>query len=558
MNFLTLHMRRFNAMKRAWWKESVVYQVYPRSFYDADGDGIGDLQGVIRKLDYLQTLGVDLIWLNPVYASPDMDNGYDISDFMAISPKFGTMRDMEQLIAEAHRRDIGIIMDLVMNHTSDQHPWFVQSRKSKDNPYRDYYIWRDAKDGREPNNWRAFFTKSAWTYDPQTEQYYLNTFSRFQPDLNWANPALRAELYRMIAWWLDKGINGFRLDAISFICKAPGLPDHPGSEPYILDLNNMMHGPEYHDYLRELNRAVLSKYDIVTVGECIDLTVESAIEVSAPEREELNMPFLFEHTDHALRNGKDLASLKETLTRWQTGLHGKAWVGLAFNNHDVPRVVSLFGDDVQHHAESAKLFGTLLLTLQGTPFIYQGEEIGMTNVAFPAIDDYRDIATMNLYHESVTERGEDPASVLARIHAISRDNARTPMQWDDSPNAGFTSGEPWIKVNPNYTTINVQHQLTDSHSIFAYYQTLIRLRKEHPVFVYGAYERLCADHPDLFCYVRILDDVRLLVILNLSTNTPMLPETLDIADRTPLLCNYSVTDLLDAAALRPYEVRIYL
>lgn len=557
------HMEKKQINKR-WWKESVAYQIYPRSFADSNGDGIGDLPGIIQKLDYLKSLGVDLLWLSPIYASPDVDNGYDISDYQMIHPKFGTLPDVECLIGEVHQRGMRIIMDLVINHTSDQHPWFVESRKSKANPYRDFYIWRDGKDGREPNNWRAHFTKSAWTFDEQTGQYYLNTFSPYQPDLNWQNPKLRAALHQMIEWWLEKGIDGFRLDAISFISKAPGFPSHPGSAPYIFDLKNMMHGPEYHAYLRELHQTVLSKYDVVTVGECIDLTVESAIEVSAPEREELNMPFLFEHTNDAINHGKNPQRLKEILSHWQMGLHERAWIGLAFDNHDLPRVVSMFGDDRQYREASAKLFGTLLLTLEGTPFIYQGEEIGMTNVAFETIDDYNDLATINRYHEMVDEKGANPGEVLAEIHAKSRDSARTPMQWSAGPQAGFTTGTPWIKVNPNYPAINVEQALADPDSIFHHFQEMIRLRKSIPALVYGAYALIETGTEAVFAYTRTMDNDRLLMILNLGLEPAVfeLPDGLFDSGTAPvdlLIANYPIypEDDFRRFSLRPYEARVY-
>ncbi len=549
-------------MNRVWWKESVAYQIYPRSFCDSNGDGIGDLRGIIPKLDYLKDLGVNVIWLSPIYQSPNYDNGYDISDYQAIMDEFGTMTDFEDLLEQMHRRGLKLIMDLVINHSSNQHPWFIESRKSKDNPYRDFYIWRDGKDGHEPNNWKGHFAGSAWTYDELTGQYYLNTFSPYQPDLNWENPRLRAALHQMIDWWVQKGIDGFRLDAISFISKAPGFPDHIGTDPYIFDLKNMMHGPDYHTYLHELYQTVLKKYDLVTVGECIDLTVESAIEVSAPEREELNMPFLFEHTNETINRGKNLQQLKAILSRWQIGLHDKAWLGLGFNNHDLPRMVSLFGDDTQQHRiASAKLLGTLLLTLEGTPFIYQGEEIGMTNVAFESLDDYNDIAARNLYHELVNEKGMDARAALAVLHAKSRDNARTPMQWDASPNAGFTSGTPWIKLNPNYRAINVQQALNDPNSVFYYYQKLIRLRKDNPVWVYGAYELLLDDHPQIYAFTRTLTDDRLLVILNFSAGNALfkLPPALYPNHPELLIANRAVDPnaALNDVLLLPYEARVY-
>ena len=537
-------------MQKCWWKESIAYQIYPRSFADSNGDGIGDLRGITQRLEYLSSLGVNLLWINPFYASPNVDNGYDVSDYQAVHPDFGDMADVEELIAEAHARNIRIMLDVVINHTSDQHAWFVESRKSRDNPYRDFYIWRDGKDGRETNNWMAHFAQSAWTYDAQTEQYYLHTFSPQQPDLNWQNPQTRAALYKMIVWWLEKGIDGLRLDAISFISKAPGLPDHDGPQPYIFQRANMMHGPEYHSYLHELNRTVLSRYDIVTAGECIDLSVESAIEVAAPERQELDMPFLFEHTDYVNNHGMDVPRLKEILTRWQVGLHEKAWMGLQFNNHDMPRVVSLFGDDTRYRVESAKLFGALLLTLEGTPFIYQGEEIGMTNMPFPTLADYRDLAAIHAYRDLTEQQGLSTAAALNHLHATSRDNARTPMQWDGSPNAGFTTGDPWIMVNPNYTTINVAKSVDDPNSIFAFYQELIALRKRSAPLVYGRFALRLPDHPRLFIYTRTLEDEQFLIALNVSDQ----PEQWEVPEPAELiLCNYAT----GSPTLRPYEARIY-
>ncbi|MCB9139979.1 MAG: alpha-glucosidase [Caldilineaceae bacterium] len=544
-------------MSKQWWKEAVAYQIYPRSFYDSDGDGIGDLRGVIEKLDYLQTLGVDLLWLTPFFASPQVDNGYDISDYQAIDPPFGTMDDMDGLIKAAHERGLRILIDLVINHTSDQHPWFSESRQSKENPYRDFYIWRDGKDGREPNNWKAHFSQSAWTYDARTDQYYLHTFSPQQPDLNWQNPEMRAALRRMISWWVDKGVDGFRLDAISFISKPDGLPDNPGTEPYIFNRGNMMHGPDYHAYLHELNREVTGRSNTVTVGECIDLTVETAIEVAAPAREELNMPFLFEHTDYVIEHGMDVRKLKEIIARWQAGLHGKAWIGLAFNSHDLPRVVSLFGDDTRYRIESAKLFGTLLLTLQGTPFIYQGEEIGMTNMRFPSLTDYRDLAAFNSYREMTEEQGISPAAALAYLHAAGRDNSRTPMQWDATRNAGFTSGEPWIMVNPNYETINVAQAMGDPTSVFTYYQRLIALRKQHPALIYGRFDLFLPEHPTLFVYTRTFMGKQFLIVLNISDEI----EPWEGTESYAALCNSAQIILsnyvMTGSTLQPYEARIY-
>ncbi len=564
-------------MQRQWWKEGVVYQIYPKSFLDSNGDGIGDLRGIIARLDMLKTLGVDILWLNPIYASPDVDNGYDISDYQAIHPQFGTLADVELLLDEVHRRGMKVIMDLVVNHTSDQHPWFIESRRTKDNPYREYYIWRDGKAGREPNNWGAHFTKSAWTRDEKTDQYYLHTFSPQQPDLNWENPRLREAITQMIRWWLEKGIDGFRLDAISFISKAPGLPDNQdkvsldnvsqdkvsldnallGSQPkgnspiqedaYIFSLENMMNGPEYHAYLRELNRNVLGQFDIVTVGECIGLTVESAIDVSAPERKELNMPFLFEHTDSYINSGKDPHKLKEILTRWQVGLHDKAWIGLAFNNHDLPRVVSLFGDDKKYREASAKLFATLLLTLEGTPFLYQGEEIGMTNTSYNRIEEFNDVSALNFYRDKIAE-GADPQVVFEQARRISRDSCRSPYQWNAGENAGFSSAKPWLGVNPNYTEVNLENNLNDPNSVFYYYRRMIGLRKQTLALIYGQFVLQDAQR-ELFVYRRLYENEAYQVVLNMSDQ-----EVRYAVDGKLLIDNYGEPF---PWTLHPYEARLY-
>lgn len=533
--------------ERAWWKEAVVYQIYPKSFYDSDGDGIGDLPGITAKLDMLIQLGIDVLWLNPVYTSPEIDNGYDISDYRAINPKFGTMADFEHLLDEAHRRRLRVIMDLVVNHTSDQHPWFVESRKSKDNPYRDYYIWRDGKDGREPNNWGGHFTQSAWSLDAGTGQYYLHIFSPQQPDLNWENPAVRQEVQRIMAWWLAKGIDGFRLDAINLIAKAHGLPDNFGDGRYVFSIEHFCNQSRYHDYLREMNHAVLARREVLTVGECAALTVNDAVAVSSPERAELNMAFLFEHTDYYNTVGKAPQKLKEILTRWQVGLHGRGWVGLAFNNHDQPRVVSCFGDDVRYRTESAKLFATLLLTLEGTPFLLQGEEIGMTNAVYATIEEYNDVGTVNLYREQVAA-GADPEFVFREVQATSRDRGRSPYQWNGRTNAGFTTGTPWIGVNPNHAEVNLQENLADPDSVFHYYRRMIALRKATPTLVYGRFEAEPA--PDaLFVYRRIDEERTCQVVLNLSD------ECVEFAPIGLLLIgNYT---LPEKNRLQPYEARVY-
>lgn len=531
--------------ERRWWKEAVVYQIYPKSFFDSDGDGIGDLPGIAAKLDYLKSLGVDVLWLNPVYRSPEADGGYDISDYQAINPQYGTLGDFDQLLAQAHRRGLKVIMDLVVNHTSDEHPWFVQSRRSRDNLYRDFYLWCSGKNGKEPNNWASHFTRSAWTFDPQTEQYYLHLFAKKQPDLNWENPSLREEIYRMMRWWLGRGVDGFRLDAINFISKVDGLPDNAG-EGYVFSLEHFKNGPRFHAYLAELRREVLSRYDVMTVGECAALTAEDAIAISAPERGELDMAFVFEHTDLYHNLGQDPHQLKEILSRWQTRL-GQGWVGMAFNNHDQPRVVSSFGSDGEHRVVSAKLFATLLLTLRGTPFLYQGEEIGMTDAYYPTIEEYDDVQTVNLYREKVAA-GADPDQTFAQLSRKSRDRGRSPFQWNGEKNAGFSTGKPWLGVNRNYPEVNLERDQGRSDSIFRYYQALIRIRRETPALVYGEFIRIEAPE-ELFVYDRAYTNEIYRVVLNLSER----PAPYQAGGKL-LIGNYP---LADPAQVLPYEARLY-
>lgn len=560
-------------MKREWWKESVVYQIYPRSFYDSNGDGIGDLRGIIEKLDYLKELGVNVIWLSPVYQSPNDDNGYDISDYQAIMAEFGTLADWEEMLDGMHRRGIKLVMDLVVNHTSDEHPWFQESRQSKDNPYRDWYIWRPPKDGREPNNWASFFGGSAWQYDDLTGEYYLHLFSRKQPDLNWENPQVRTAVYDMMHWWLQKGIDGFRMDVINMISKAPGLPDVPATttDSYQFGGAHFINGPRLMEFLREMKQNVLSHYDILTVGETPLVTTQNGIEITHEETGVLNMLFQFEHMDIDADKGGDgarrsirswsLLELKQIMSRWQKDLEGKGWNSIYLSNHDQPRAVSRFGNDGRYRTESAKLLATFTHMLQGTPFIYQGEEIGMTNVAFDAIEDYRDIETLNLYRELTGEKGIDPQPVMSLLHAKSRDNARTPMQWDDGPNGGFSSGQSWIKVNPNYQEINAQQALADPHSIFYYYQQLIRLRQQYPVIVYGTYDLILSAHEQIYAFTRALDEERLLVMLNFSADTAVfaLPPHISFTDHNLLIGNYKVgaTEDIRLLNLRPYEAQVY-
>lgn len=556
-------------MKRAWWKESVVYQIYPRSFCDSDGDGVGDLRGIIGKLDYLAELGIDVVWLSPVYKSPNDDNGYDISDYQDIMDEFGALADWEELLAGLHQRGLKLVMDLVVNHTSDEHPWFVASRQSRDNPCRDYYIWRPGKEGREPNNWASHFSGSAWQHDPATGEYYLHLFSRKQPDLNWENPRVRGEVFAMMRWWLDKGIDGFRMDVINMISKAPGLPDAPAAPGarYVYGGQHFLHGPRLLEFLHAMKREALAGYDVLTVGETPGVTPEQASELTDEESGVLSMVFQFEHMHLDRGESKwqvrpwSLPELKQVMTRWQTGLASRGWNSVYLNNHDHPRALSRFGDDGVYRVESAKLLATLTHLLQGTPYIYQGEEIGMTNVAFPAIDDYRDIETLNAYREMVDEKGMSPEAAMASIHAVSRDNARTPMQWDDSPHAGFTRGAPWIQVNPNYTAINARQALAGPDSIFHYYRRLIRLRKENPVVVYGRYDLILNDHPQIYAFTRTLAEDRLLVMLNFTAGAPVFELPADIAytSHDLLIGNYPVEPAspIRRVQLQPYEARVY-
>ena len=560
-------------MQQPWWKDSVIYQIYPRSFMDSDGDGIGDLPGIISKLDYLQELGVDVVWLSPVYTSPNDDMGYDISDYRDIMDEFGTLANWEELCAGLHQCGIKLVMDLVINHTSDEHPWFKASRASRDNPYRDYYIWRPGHEGREPNNWRSFFGGSVWEYDDLTGEYFLHLFSRKQPDLNWENPDVRREIYDMMRWWLDKGVDGFRMDVITMISKAPGLPDAPitADDRYQWGGQYFIHGPRLMEFLQEMRAEVLDDYDTLTVGEAVAATPAHAIELTNPNDGPLDMLFHFEHMalDHDPHGPAgwgwrpwNLQELKEVTTRWQEDLESKGWNSQYFSNHDQPRQVSRFGDNGRYRVESAKMLATFLHMLHGTPYIYQGEEIGMTNVKFPSIEDYRDISTLNHYRLMVEDEGVDRETAMDLVHKRSRDNARTPMQWDDSESAGFTTGTSWIGVNPNYREINVEQAFADPESIFYYYRELIRLRKEHQVIVDGRYCLILDDDPSIYAFIRTLDDDRLLVILNFTEDRPVfnLPDILPSTDPKLLIANYPVDDAADISRiiLRPYEARVYL
>lgn len=552
-------------MEKKWWKESVVYQIYPRSFKDSNGDGIGDLNGITEKMDYLRELGINVIWLSPVYQSPNTDNGYDISDYQAIMEEFGTMEDFDRMLQSAHDHGIRLVMDLVVNHTSDEHPWFVESRKSKDNPYRDYYIWREGRDGKEPNNWGSCFSGSAWKYDAATDMYYLHLFAEKQPDLNWDNPKVRQEVFHMMDWWCKKGIDGFRMDVISMISKDPALPDGPVNGSGYGDYGPYaVNGPHVHEYLQEMNREVLSKYDLMTVGECSGVTIEEAKKYANQDGRELNMVFQFEHMD--LDGGEsfkwndrkiNLVELKQVLTKWQTELAGTAWNSLFWDNHDQPRIVSRLGDDStrEYREASAKMLALCLHMMQGTPYVYQGEELGMTNVPFAALEDFRDIESINAYHE-LTESGQvSPEDMMRFLRYKSRDNARTPMQWDDSENAGFTTGTPWIMVNPNYKEINAKEQLARPDSVFHFYQKLIRLRKEREIIPYGEYELLLPEDPDLYVYTRALGEHKLLVICNFRKEEKAftLPEGFDPGMGEILIGNYPDRELQNTMTLKAYE-----
>ena len=552
-------------MEKRWWKESVVYQIYPRSFCDSNGDGIGDLNGITGKLDYLKELGIDVIWLSPVYKSPNDDNGYDISDYQAIMDEFGTMEDFDRMLATAHEKGIKIMMDLVVNHTSDEHKWFIESRKSTDNPYRDYYIWRPAKeDGSLPNNWGSCFSGPAWEYDKTTDMYFLHLFSKKQPDLNWDNPAVRQDVFDMMNWWLKKGVDGFRMDVISLISKEPGLPDKETGINGYATFNVSANGPHVHEYLQEMRQKALNNADTITVGECSGVTLEEAKKYARSDEKELNMVFQFEHmdVDSDEKAGKwttrkmDLRDLKKILTRWQKGLQDIAWNSLYWENHDQPRSVSRFGNDSDEYREiSAKMLATCIHMMQGTPYVYQGEELGMTNCPFNTLENFRDLESINAFHE-LTEQGKmTEEEMMAAIGYKGRDNARTPMQWDDSANAGFSGADatPWIMVNPNYTKINAKDQVSREDSVFKYYQKLIRLRHESDLIVYGTYDLILDDDKDIYAYIRTLGDEKLIVYCNFSENTREVELPEEFTDGKILISNYNDAKVSEKITLRPYE-----
>ncbi len=548
-------------MKKTWWKEAVIYQIYPRSFMDSNADGIGDLPGITSRLDYLKYLGIDVIWLSPVYESPNDDNGYDISNYKSIMKEFGTMQDFDELLAQAHARDIRIVMDLVVNHTSDEHPWFIESRKSKDNPYRDYYIWRDGADKETPpNNWGACFGGSAWEYDSATEMYYLHLFSRKQPDLNWDNPAVRREIFEMMSWWCDKGIDGFRMDVISMISKTKEMPDGIKNGLYGDFSPYCVHGPNVHAYLQEMNEKVLSRYDIMTVGETAGVTTELAAQYAGENTRELNMVFQFEHVEGDGKYGKwtdeklPLPVLKKVLSRWQNELYGKAWNSLFWNNHDQPRAVSRFGNDSPQYREaSAKMLATCLHMMQGTPYIYQGEELGMTNYPFQDPQEFRDIESIRAYQEWCADGPLSHETFWPCMTFKSRDNARTPMQWSDEPNAGFTSAAPWIAVNPNYCEINAKAQTENPDSVFHYYKKLIALRRQYPVIVYGSYDLLLEENEHLFVYIRTLDSEKLLAVCSFSEQECSLHIPDEFRDAECIIANMEPALQKETVTVKPYE-----
>jgi len=567
-----------------WWQSAVVYQVYPRSFADSDGDGIGDLRGVIEHLDYLNELGVDVVWLSPIYASPHDDNGYDISDYRAIDPLFGTFDDFDELLEGMHARGMKLVMDLVVNHTSDEHPWFIESASSTDNPKRDWYWWRPTRAGKqpgeqgaEPNNWGSFFSGPAWQLDPQTGEYYLHLFSRKQPDLNWENPEVRDAVYEMMNWWLDRGVDGFRMDVINFISKVTSLPDGvvPEGALYGDAYPYFAQGPRIHEFLHEMHERVFAGREdrYLTVGEMPGVDIEQARRFTDPRNGELDMVFQFEHVDldHGPGGKWDhrplsVLDLKRNLSTWQEGLADLGWNSLYWNNHDQPRVVSRFGDDGEHRIPSAKALGTVLHLMRGTPYVYQGEELGMTNVPFSSIDDFRDIESLNHYAEAVDILGAPAEEVLAALRRTSRDNARTPMQWTSGPHAGFTTGTPWITVNPNAAEINAEAEVADPDSVFAHYRALIDLRHRSEVVATGDYALVLPEHPQVFAYTRSLGDRSLLVLANLSSE----PATFDAAQLPAwavggaeasaaelVLSNLGSTTEAASGSLRPWEAVVY-
>ena len=556
--------------KEPWWKRSVVYQIYPKSFNDTTGNGTGDIDGIIEKLDYLKKLGVDVLWLTPIYDSPQRDNGYDIRDYYKIFEDYGTMEDFDRLLQEAHQRDLKIIMDIVVNHTSTEHEWFQQSRSSKDNPYRDFYIWKDSVEGGEPSNWISKFGGSAWKLDEETGQYYLHLFDVTQADLNWENNEVRQRVYEMMNYWFEKGVDGFRLDVINLISKNQDFPNDDGSIAPGDGRRFYTDGPRVHEYMQEMNKEVFSKYDVLTVGEMSSTTIDNCIKYTNPDRNELSMTFNFHHLKVDYPNGEkwsiadfDFLKLKEILSTWQVEMHkGGGWNALFWCNHDQPRIVSRYGDDGEYRVQSAKMLATAIHMMQGTPYIYQGEEFGMTNPKFTKIDQYRDVESLNMFN-LLKEEGNSEEEVLEILKHKSRDNSRTPVQWNDSENAGFTTGEPWIPVASNYNEINAEAAVNDENSIFYHYQKLNHLRKELDIVTYGDYELILENHPDIFAYVRNAENGEKLLVVNnfyrKSTDFE-LPKSIDLTGLSAevLISNYEETPTdLSSFSLRPYESIVF-
>ena len=559
-------------LQKSWWKEAVVYQIYPASFYDSNGDGIGDLRGIAEKLDYLVDLGVDVVWISPYFESPYVDNGYDISDYYKIDKRFGTMDDWDHLLSEMHKRGLKLVMDLVVNHCSSSHFWFQDALQSKDSPYRNFFIWKDRKqNGQVPNNWTSYFGGSAWEYSPITDQCYLHLFSKEQPDLNWENPALRQEIYKMMRFWADKGVDGFRLDVMHADGKEPGLPDgvfQRSASGAPVGIEHFSSIEKTHGYIREMNEQVFSRYDLMTVGETGDVTIQDAIKFTNEASREVNMVFQFDHVDiepEKDENGICLSractyTLKKMLSKWQTGLLGKGWNSLYLSNHDQPRQVSKFGDDKEYWSESAKMLAAVMHLQQGTPFIYQGEEIGMTNLKVNSIQEVNDIMSVGNYYERLYSRKASEEQLLAEINAVGRDNARTPMQWDRSANAGFTTGTPWLKVNPNFQTINVRDSMESPDSIYHFYKKLIKLRHKNPVAVYGDYREYYKDSQELFVFTRRLGHTLLLTAANITGSCAefRMPEDIHYTHSDLYISNYEGTQTPGDCLLRPYEVQAFL
>ncbi|NFE95016.1 glycoside hydrolase family 13 protein [Clostridium botulinum] len=551
-------------MKKIWWKEAIGYQIYPRSFKDSNGDGIGDLRGIISKLDYLKELGIDVIWICPMYKSPNDDNGYDISDYQDIMEDFGTMDDFDELLTEVHKRDMKLIIDLVINHTSDEHKWFIESKSSKDNPKRDWYVWKEGKDGAEPNNWESIFKGSAWEYDENTEEYFLHLFSKRQPDLNWENPEVRNELYKMVNWWLDKGIDGFRVDAISHIKKDQTFEDikSESNERYVSSFEKHMNFPGIHRFLAELADNTFEKYDIMTVGEANGVDSEEAELWVGEEDGKFNMVFQFEHLDlwdYDSDNKLSVVGLKKALTKWQNNLNGVGWNALFIENHDIPRVISTWGNDKNYMIECAKALGLMYFMQQGTPFIYQGQELGMTNVKFENISKYDDIKSINIFNERI-ESGVSKEEALKEIWAISRDNSRTPMQWDASENAGFSKNKPWIDINSNYKEINVESELKNPNSVLNFYKKMIDIKKNSETLSYGEYKLILDEDENIYSYMRILGNKKYIIICNLSDNENLYKyEKETLIFEKLILSNYGVNkhDEINSINLKPWECRLY-